>query len=170
MKKVKYVITDPCYILSREQWRQVCLERTNVTKPSWIDDFNKAIVPYLYEITGADAWCDSTGFGDWSNYIVEDEDVEHSGFTADTGTVCVCRMPEPGASKEFDDVLKYASHCVAIFSASENISVEFSKANKHWTVVHIRDNETGQEWNTWNGQRAETTPEEFYKELMSLGE
>lgn len=172
--KVKYIITDPCYILNDEQWGEACALMPYSEGAGW-DKFYEKIEEYLEQITGYKAWSTETGFGDWSNCIDSGEDIEHSGFTADAGCVCVCRMPDPGKSPKFDDLIKSAPHCVAIFSASESIAVRFSGSDKRWTVVHIEDNITGNTWETtrddddWDEDMCdEEVNDSFEKRLMDL--
>lgn len=172
--KVKYIITDPCYILNNEQWGNACALMPFRDGEGW-DAFYGKIDEYLEQITGYKAWSTETGFGDWSNCIDSGEDIEHSGFTADTGCVCVCRMPKPGKSEKLDDYLKNYPHCVAIFSASEEIDVTFSGKDRQWTVVRIVDKITGNTWETtrgddgWEDETYDDEVEDSYeRRLMDL--
>lgn len=61
---IKYVVTDPCYILSDDKWDECC---------KFLDDspkaFNEAVSKALTDLSGFPAFACDTGFGDWSNKI-----------------------------------------------------------------------------------------------------
>lgn len=172
--KVKYIVTDPCYILNAEQWGECCGLMPFQSNVGW-EKFYDRINKFLHKITGHKAWSSDTGFGDWSNSIDIGEDIERGGFTADAGCVCVCRMPEPGKSEKLDEILENSPHCVAIFYASEEIEVTFSGKDRRWTVVHIEDKITGNKWETmrdddgWDEEFYDDDVEDsFEKRLMDL--
>ena len=58
---VKYVVTDPCYILDNKTWDECC---------KFLDDspkaFNEAVSKALTDLTGFPAFACDTGFGDWN--------------------------------------------------------------------------------------------------------
>lgn len=134
---VKYVVTDPCYILSNDAWDECC---------KFLDDspnaFNEAVSKALTEFSGFPAYACDTGFGDWSNKIYGSY-IIHKEFCADSGMVCVCRLI-PEIEKHFEE--NYSdiySHCAAVFEGSEDICVDFDISDPSWTVVKIHDNKTG---------------------------
>ena len=84
---IKYVVTDPCYILNNDTWDECC---------KFLDDspkaFNEAVSKALTDLTGFPAFACDTGFGDWNNKIYGSY-IIHKEFCADSGMVCVCRIP-----------------------------------------------------------------------------
>lgn len=83
---VKYVVTDPCYILDNKTWDKCC---------KFLDDspkaFNEAVSKALTDLSGFPAYACDTGFGDWNNKIYGSY-IIHKEFCADSGMVCVCRL------------------------------------------------------------------------------
>ena len=55
---IKYVVTDPCYILSDDKWDECC---------KFLDDspkaFNEAVSKALTDLSGFPAFACDTGFG-----------------------------------------------------------------------------------------------------------
>ena len=134
---VKYVVTDPCYILNNDTWDECC---------KFLDDspkaFNEAVSKALTDLTGFPAYVCDTGFGDWNNKIYGSY-IIHKEFCADSGMVCVCRLTseiENHFAKEYSDIY---SRSAAVFEGSEDINVDFDISDPSWTVVKIHDNQTG---------------------------
>lgn len=134
---VKYVVTDPCYILSNEQWDECC---------KYLDDgfdkFNEVIAKALTEYTGYPASACDTGFGDWNNKIYGSY-IAHEDFCADAGMVCICRLTpkiEEHFRKEYPTIY---SHGAAVFEGSDDICVKFDQSTPTWTVIKIHDRKTG---------------------------
>ena len=134
---VKYVVTDPCYILNNDTWDECC---------KFLDDspkaFNEAVSKALTDLTGFPAYVCDTGFGDWN----------------DSGMVCVCRLTseiENHFAKEYSDIY---SRSAAVFEGSEDINVDFDISDPSWTVVKIHDNQTGNFIETMSA-------DDFYAEL-----
>ncbi len=134
---VKYVVTDPCYILDNKTWDECC---------KFLDDspkaFNEAISKALTDLSGFPAFACDTGFGDWNNKIYGSY-ILHKEFCADSGMVCVCRLTdeiEKHFTKEYSDIY---SRSAAVFEGSEDINVDFDVSDSSWTVVKIHDNKTG---------------------------
>lgn len=131
----KYVVTDPSYILSNEDWDKCC-EIIQYNGPDdknkWIA-FNQAIAGKLAQMTGEPAYVEDTGFGDWSNEIYGPGVLNHT-FAADAGMVCVCRLTE-----EIEKKLNIKEHdsCVAVFEADELVKVTFDTDDETWTVINI---------------------------------
>ena len=130
----KYVVTDPSYILSNEDWDKCC-EIIQYNGPDdknkWIA-FNQAIAGKLAEMTGEPAYVEDTGYGDWSNEIYGPGVLNHT-FAADAGMVCVCLLTE-----EIEKKLNIKEHdsCVAVFEADELVKVTFN-TDDYWTIVNI---------------------------------
>jgi len=129
----KYVVTDPCYILSNEDWDKCCeiIHNGPDDKNKWIA-FNQAIAGKLAEMTGEPAYVEDTGYGDWSNELYGPGVLNHT-FAADAGMVCVCLLTE-----EIEKKLNIKEHdsCVAVFEADELVKVTFN-TDDDWTVVNI---------------------------------
>ena len=133
----KYVITDPCYILDEEAWQNCCKCAGN--KDTFdIQKFNKAVKTELELLSGSKAWTESTGYGDWTNYIEgPDKFIIQSDFTADAGQVCVCKLTRAVEDQLYKTFPVNSTPCVAIIECDGDISVEFDKSNKSWTVINI---------------------------------
>lgn len=138
MNKEKYIVTDPCYLLTYKEWSNACVHKSN-------EDFQGEILKTLEEKTGSKAWISNTGYGDWNNWI-DGPNVLSDLFCADSGLVCVCKWTE-----ELEKLLnqKYGStdNLVAIFEAEGEIDVKFNDNNSFWIVVEIED-ESGNKWST----------------------
>ena len=133
---VKYVVTDPCYLLNDELWSKCCKHVRDWAK------FNELVEKCLYMRTGYPAYVCETGFGDWTNRLYG-ENVTQPEFFADSGMVCVCRLT-PHLEEHLQNT--YQTDCfigAAVFEASENIEVKFNRDDIQWTVVEIKDKETG---------------------------
>lgn len=127
MDKIKYIITDPCYLMTNKLWSKCCEN---------ISDLSMRIAEILTINTGSIAYVSETGYGDWSNQLkgncIQDR------FFADTGMVCVCKL-----TPEIEKICK--SHgCAfkngsAIIETEGNVNVVFDTSNPEWTVIHIND-------------------------------
>ena len=139
---IKYVVTDPCYILDNDVWSKCCEVFDKYKDDEFMyQRFEEAVSKALVEYTGYPAFACGTGFGDWKNKL-SGIGVIKSDFFADAGMVCVCRLT-PKMLKHWKE--KYGTQAfsgMAIFEASKNISVEFDVSDKNWTVVNIKDNKT----------------------------
>lgn len=134
---VKYVVTDPCYILSNDAWDGCC---------KFLDDspkaFNDAVSKALTKFSGFPAYACDTGFSDWNNKIYGSY-IVHKDFGADSGMVCVCRLTaeiEQYFEENYPDIY---SRCAAVFEGSDDIRVDFDISDPSWTVVKIHDLKTG---------------------------
>lgn len=152
---IKYVVTDPCYILDNKTWDECC---------KFLDDspktFNEAVAKALAELTGFSAYACDTGFGDWSNKIYGSY-IVHKEFCADSGMVCVCRLTDEikkHFAKEYSDIY---SRCVAVFEGSDEIDVDFDISEPSWTVVKICDSKTGNFIETMNADDFYAESEDF---------
>lgn len=155
---VKYVVTDPCYILSNDDWDECC---------KFLDDspkaFNDAVSKALSKFSGFSAYACDTGFGDWNNKIYGSY-IIHKEFCADSGMVCVCRLT-PEIEKHFEENYSdiYA-RCAAVFEGSEDICVDFDISDPSWTVVKIHDNKTGNFIETMNADDFYAESDDYYEE------
>lgn len=122
-EKILWCITDPCYLLSDEEWRKT---------------HYGAHVHLLKKKTGRNAWMGETLYGDWGNHISGKGEIVdgRNSFCADAGMWCVC-SPTEEMLKE-SEYEKYP-HIAAFFKASENIKVEVDNSCRQWAVIRIYD-------------------------------
>ena len=137
---MKYVITDPCYILDNEAWDRCC--EIARSKDDWYDIFNNAVKDELEKLSGKEAYACETGFGDWDNSIYGSSysKIEKLEFCADSGMVCVCAL-----TNNVEESLKQKfpagyNGCVAVIDCEGEVEVKMDKRDKGWTVVNIKDN------------------------------
>lgn len=137
MSMIRYIVTDPCYLLNYEQWDECC---------KFLDDgfekFNAEIAKILTDITKSKSWVCDTGFGDWSNELFGCNIIK-SDFYADAGMVCICKLTPEILNYWMKKYNTTKLSGAAIFEMSENISVEFDQSYKDWTVITIKDNVYG---------------------------
>lgn len=140
-----YIVTDPCYILPREQWEKCCeVFKKGLNAQEESDAFDEAVAKALTEYTGSQSYASATGAGDWDNTLYG-RNVVSSNFYADAGMVCVCRLTpkiEKHLVEEYGDKKPFSG--MAIFTASEDITVKMDTTDPQWTVVRITDNQTGE--------------------------
>lgn len=131
----KIVVTDPCYIMSSEDW-DACIkeaeQRQDEHKQEWEEAFDEILSQKLTELSGHKAYATGTGFGDWNNDIAGQE------FCADSGMVCVCYLTDE-MQKRLDEYPN--QHIAAILEVEDDIEVNFDYSNSDWTVVEIKDSE-----------------------------
>lgn len=130
----EYVITDPCYILDKVVWNGILKD---------LDTFAYELEDCLTEFVNEQSFVCETGYGDWCNALISDDDTVISDFTADSGMVSVCRY----TNKVAEQLEKIQKDCYCIFEAESPLKVEFNTNNKNWTVVNITD-ATGKQWTT----------------------
>lgn len=156
--QVKYIVTDPCYLLPRDTWDACCKVFKNDDEFMY-DRFDEEVSKALSKFTGFPAYACGTGIGDWSNEIWG-AGVKKSDFCADAGMVCVCRLTSKlmyqlykkyGRDKTFSGM--------AIFEMSENINVDFDTSDPNWTVVKIKDLQTGE---TIQSEDADKNEEDYW--------
>ena len=153
--KTKYIITDPCYIISSKEWSRVYTSaEVFCKKEGTFSDFRRfreihesEIANWLEFETGAKAFVSSTGYGDWENSLlsIDGKNKKHVGdFMADSGLVCVAKV-----SKELEDTAEDLERrgLAAVFEAEGEITVEMDTSDSSWTVVSIKD-EAGNSWRT----------------------
>lgn len=142
VEKIKYVVTDPCYLIPYETWQKLVDQAYNSNAPMrWKHKYFELLIEKeLFDLTGKESWVSSTGYGDWFNKLHGKVlDNLRCDFTSDSGMVCVC--------KYLPIVEKCKEYCVAIFEAMGKINVEFDMSNKYWTIVKIND-EAGNYWHS----------------------
>ena len=140
---IKYVVTDPCYILDNDVWSKCCEVFDKYKDDEFMyQRFDEAVSKVLIEYTSYPAFACGTGFGDWSNQL-SGIGVIKSEFFADAGMVCVCRLTskmlqhwkEEYGTQDFSgiaiflvDLINRAIETI-IFRLSENIT---SKVSLHF--------------------------------------
>lgn len=130
----KYVITDPCYILTNEEWKDAC---------QYVDDLDKfenEIALKLTNLTSESAEAAYTKVGDWSNELkknfsrMDDCKLIQSYFAADSGMVCGCLYN--------DEVIKRLEginpDCYAIIEVDSNSQVNIiMDKDSEATIVRV---------------------------------
>ena len=133
MEKRKIVVTDPCYIMSSEDWDACCKEaeqRRDEHKQEWEEAFDEIVSRKLTELSGHEAYATSTGFGDWNNEIA------CQSFCADSGMVWVCYLTDEMRNR----LNEYPNQSMAaIIDIEGDIKVNFDYTHRDWTVVEIED-------------------------------
>lgn len=129
-KKFKYVVTDPCFLISHEIWAEVCDKTKGKTNNEFIDE----LVNHLPK----DSMVHSTGVGDYINSIFpvyEDLTVNivQSCFTVDSGFLCIAPVTDT-ADYEVDPRF-------AIIESDEELSYGFDTAHPDWTVAEFSHGE-----------------------------
>lgn len=156
-----YTVTDPCYILPQEKWQECCQVFNKGLNPKEESDaFDAAVAKALTEYTGSKSYAATTGYGDWSNILYGNKVVK-ADFFADAGMVCVCRLTpeiEKHLVEEYGDKKPFSG--MAIFTASEDITVNMDRTESQWTVVRITDNQTGE---TLCTSEPEDLEEDYYE-------
>ena len=142
---IKYVVTDPCYILNNDTWDECCKFLDDTPKA-----FNDAVSKALTDLSGFPAFACDTGFGDWNNKIYGSY-IIHKEFCADSG---MTDEIEKHFAEEYQNIY---SHGAAVFESSDDINVDFDISDTSWTVVKIHDNKTGNFIETMNA-------DDFYAE------
>ena len=129
----KIVVTDPCYIMSEEDWDACCKEaeqRHDEHKQVWEEAFDEIVSRKLTEMSGHQAYATSTCFGDWNNEIA------CQSFCADSGMVCVCYLTDEMRNR----LNEYPNQSMAaIIDVEGDIKVNFDYTRRDWTIVEIED-------------------------------
>lgn len=140
----KYIITDPCYVLSNDTWSDIC----NQCKDDdfYNGTFDRLVSEALNKLAGTtNAVASATGFGDWSNcmHCSNDDKIIQSDFFADSGMVCVV---------EYNDKIKAALEAnnnsrlidedvggAALIDTEGEVEITMNHDDSNWTVVEIED-------------------------------
>lgn len=136
---MKYLVTDPCYLLhmldSEEErddlWSYVC----DADLMQYSEEKNAS--KRMSEVLGVNILrISDTGYGDWSNRIrsfSKHIKVLSPEFYADAGMMCVVEINE-----KLENYLK--DHSIgAIFESDEPIAVDVDRSNRNWYVLKITD-------------------------------
>lgn len=140
----KYIITDPCYILSDEVWNNICGQCEN-------DDFSNGkfdtlCTDALNKLAGTtNAVACGTGWGDWENcmHSSNDDKIIETDFFADAGMVCVVEYNEAIQNaliaKGNDGLISKGG--IALIETVGEVTIEMDTSNAEWTMVYIEDDE-----------------------------
>ena len=135
MKKI--IVTDPCYLISNEDWDKMTKECEEIKGANWFYLFDKYVEAFLVEnFKDKLAVAKETGFGDWSNEI---DGVE---FGADSGMVCVVEH-----TKELQEYIDKHNISIlpglaAILPVGDKAYYEIDTSNSAWSVVRVYDGDT----------------------------
>ena len=148
---MKYIVTDPCYLMHINQnstvWEEFCR--------LWFADKFEDAEAFLKDFLKLDylTICD-TGYGDWTNRLYTDSGIKiyKQKFYADSGLVCVAN---------YTDEINRCNIPGAIFETEQLRDVEFNDDNPNWTVVEIHtkegslhteypNNEDDEDWLCWD--------------------
>lgn len=155
METIKYIITDPCYLMSQSDWVNAIKTADSFHKTAllrgaiepgykgWSEFVNSEVKERLEFLSGHEAFVADTGCGDWDNAL-RTEDKCVGSFCADAGMVCVVQVDQDivEAANTADD-----NAIGTIFEAVGKVNVEFDFTKPNWTVVKITD-EAGNKWET----------------------
>ena len=135
------VITDPCYLLADEHWEHYCdlcfdeefkkTGKESITISEYLRKYHN-----FGEVVGG-----STGFGDWSNAIKDNETGEIIGnFFADAGMVICCTMSDlvnynPSIMSTIIDLESKGGLAVVTDYTGEVIY----ELDKNWAVITFPD-------------------------------
>ena len=129
----KYIVTDPCYILPIDIWRECCQKVGNQK------EFNAEVAKALQEFTGNDeARAVDTGGWDWCNRISGNiKKIIKEKFTADSGMVCFCKYNGVVAKALKDNHIKEG--CFAILELEGDVTFTYDLYPNDWTEISIFD-------------------------------
>ena len=149
----KYIITDPCYLIPDDDWSKCCEIFDSEAYKKAMENRDYEMQRELFDngITAAlqkyssdyKAKACSTGYGDWTNDIWGVNVLKHD-FFADSGMVCVCELTDTiknhidANSNGFKEY-----HGMAVFETDKDIAIEFDTSDSDWTVIRIKDKNTG---------------------------
>lgn len=142
----KYIITDPCYILSRDKWQEICDKSFSKDNEDY-DLFNTLTENALNELAKTiDAQAAGTGIGDWCNSIRGMNVLNSGEFCADSGMVCVVQYT-PTIEKALSEHMSYnmnpfdimKTQCIALIEIEGTAQITLDTSDESWTVVEILD-------------------------------
>lgn len=143
------LITDPCYILTHEEWDTFFREVRRAGKDLNTNEVDLYLMEYLKETYGFTKGITySTGYGDWSNAVLSTESGKEeliSRFTADAGMVAVFTADDVTrllvqrnevACKSLRELNE--EHYIATipnFTGTVKMVQEVDSAGNYWTVI-----------------------------------
>lgn len=139
----RLLITDPAYILPQKTYSRIVDTYLKDNNENSYKTFYEQLAKALEELSGAKAYVESTGFGDWVNtiYSSDPDKIINDKFAADTGLVCVCEK-NAQIEKSIKENFPYPELCIAEIIVEDTYTVSFDTRIKDWTIVNIDDNNT----------------------------
>lgn len=136
----KYIVTDPCYLLPDNKWKECCEVFDKYPKDETYQRFDEEVTKALQEFSGDDkAMAIGTGYGDWSN-LIEGSNIDkiiQPKFVADAGMVCICKLTS-NVEKVLSEFIA-SQTCIAILKLEGNVKFTFNVENPNWTQLFIED-------------------------------
>lgn len=130
----KLLVTDPCYLISDEEWAGMCNACFKAgEEDNGIKKFAQQVQDLLRIISGDQkAVADDTGIGDWVNKI------DGQMFYADSGMVCVVEDTEKlrGYLDKYKIILPLG---VARVEVEDDAMYKIDRKDPTWSVVEILD-------------------------------
>lgn len=138
----KYIITDPCYVLSDDTWSNICNQCKN--EDFYNGTFDRLTSEALNKLAGTtNAVASATGFGDWDNcmHCSNEDKIIQTDFFADSGMVCVVEYNDAiqQALKDKDNVRLIEKGGIAVIETEGNVEITMNTEDPNWTVVEIED-------------------------------
>lgn len=138
----KYIITDPCYVLSDEVWSDICGQCES--DDFYNGKFDTLCTEALNKLAGTtNAVACGTGWGDWDNRIhcSDDDKIIEADFFADAGMVCVVEYNEAiqNALVAKGNTILISKGGIALIETEGEVTIEMDTSNAEWTVVNIED-------------------------------
>lgn len=140
-----YIVTDPCYILTRDAWLKCCEVLQNKEFTDEVEEaFNEKVKEQLQKVSDDVVWVSSTIIGDWSN-SVHGPNIIQAEFCADSGMVCIAEYTD--AVKECvthtEDGVPLSDLCYALFKGGDHLKVtpETSSGQLQLTITDGEHNE-----------------------------
>lgn len=138
----KYIITDPCYVLSDDTWSNICNQCKN--EDFYNGTFDRLASEALNKLAGTtNAVASATGFGDWDNcmHCSNEDKIIHTDFFADSGMVCVVEYNDAiqQALKDKDNIRLIEKGGIAVIETEGNVEITMNTEDPNWTVVEIED-------------------------------
>lgn len=140
----KYIITDPCYILSDEVWQSICNQCHD--DDFYNGKFDNLCTYELNKLAGTtNAIASATGYGDWSNTIngSNRDKILQSDFFADSGMVCVVeynhKVIEALEANKNVNLIQEKVGGAALLDLVEPVEISVDTSDKSWTVIYLKD-------------------------------
>ena len=151
-----YIITDPSYILTQDEWFKCCkILDTNKNYSEVQEQFNLKVQMKLKDVSGDNnAWCNDTLIGDWTNSI-HGPDIIQSEFAADAGMVCICEYTDEVQRRISTSVdgKPLPISCYGLFKANGPLSITEDEVSDQ-LQLYIHDS-TRCEWTLDNPKEEE---------------
>jgi len=132
-QEFKYLITDPCYLISERDWDKLL---DNLP----FSEFSNRVKTFLLKLCPVAEVAD-TGVGDWVNEIIPINETKISKlspqFAADSGMVCFVEDSKALMDYMAKNDLGFPLHCVATLYSKEPLVCEMD-TSEDATVVRVK--------------------------------